>query len=251
MKAIILAAGYATRLYPLTENFPKTLLPIAGKAILEYTLEKLSLCRDIDTIYLVTNNKFFHIFNQKIPRSISQAVEIINDKTNSNEDRLGSIGDLWFVIESKKLDDDLLIICSDKMFEFSLVDFVVFFKTRREAVNLCFDTEDLEKIPHKHGCVVIDKQGRIVKFQEKPGNPGSSFQSIAFYIYPREIIPLIRKYLSEGNNKDAPGFLAQWMCQRVAMYAYFFKEECYDVGTPESYQAVNEIYCRKLDRKKR
>ena len=253
MKTIILAAGYATRLYPLTSYIPKTLLPIAGKPILDYTLEKITQCKEIDHIYIITNDRFVNQFQRwhsdfiRHKSSFSTpTVEILNDQTRSNADRLGSIGDMWFAIESKQLNDDLLVICSDKLFEFSLNDFLAFFKRKGTTVNLCFDTGDIEQIRNKHGCVIINEKERIAEFQEKPKNPGSTIQSIAFYIFTREVIPLIKQYLTEGNNKDAPGFLLQWLCRRVPVYAFLFKEECYDIGTTESYREVDRIYSKKL-----
>ncbi len=201
MKAIILAAGYATRLYPYAVDSAKALLPVAGNPIVEYTIQKIAACRDIEKIYIVTNNKFYEQFKSWLAEYQEQSqainipvIEIINDGTNSNRERLGSIGDLWLVIESKKLDDDLMVICSDKMFEFSLADFVEFFKERRAAVNTCCDVGDVELLRNKHGCVVVDEQGKIVEFQEKPAQPKSTILSIAFYIFPRSSIPLIKQY---------------------------------------------------------
>lgn len=252
MKAIILAAGYATRLYPYTENLPKALLPIAGKPIIEYTIKKIAECNEIEKIYIVTNNRFFEQFNSWLDKYENQlqavtnpAIEIINDGTNSNRERLGSIGDLWLAIESKELHDDLMVICSDKMFEFSLADFVDFFEDRRAAVNTCCDVGDIELLRNKHGCVVVNEQGRIVDFQEKPAHPKSTIESIAFYIFPGSTIPLIRQYLNEDNNKDAPGFLAQWLAKKESMYAFLFTEECYDIGNPDGYSRVNGIYTDK------
>ncbi len=251
MKAIILAAGYATRLHPLTRDLPKSLLPVAGKPILEYTLEKIGECREIDRIYIVTNRKFYRTFMEWLDRyrrlqrlKSSVSVEIVNDGTISNEQRLGSIGDLALVVDQKRIDDDLLVICSDKMFEFSLVDFIGSYRQRREAVNACFETGDRERIRNKHGCVVLDTDGRILEFQEKPAQPASSIQSVAFYIYPRKVIPLFTQYLAEGNNTDAPGFFAQWLCRRIPMFAFLFTEPCYDVGTAESYAQINRIYSK-------
>ena len=252
MKVIILAAGYATRLYPYTKDLTKALLPIAGKPIIEYTIQKIAACRDIEKIYIVTNNKFFEQFKiwlaeyeDQLQAVNNPAIEIINDGTNSNRERLGSIGDLWLVIESKQLDDDLMVICPDKMFEFSLADFVDFFEDRRAAVNTCCDVGDIELLRNKHGCVVVNEQGMIVEFQEKPAQPKSTIKSIAFYIFPGSTIPLIQQYLSEDNNKDAPGFLAQWLVKKVSMYAFLFAEECYDIGNPDTYHRVNEIYTKK------
>ncbi len=249
MKAIILAAGYATRLYPYTENLPKALLPIAGKPIIEYSIQKIAVCRNIDKIYIVTNNRFFEQFTrwlaeyqEQLQATTIPEIEIINDRTNSNRERLGSIGDLWLAIESKELDDDLMVICSDKMFEFSLADFVDFFEDRRAAVNTCCDVGDIELLRNKHGCVVVDEQAMIVEFQEKPAHPKSTIESIAFYILPGSTIPLIKQYLSQDNNKDAPGFLAQWLAEKKSMYAFLFTEECYDIGNPDGYNRVNKIY---------
>jgi len=252
VKAIILAAGYATRLYPYNKDLPKALLPIAGKPIIEYTIQKIAACRDIEKIYIVTNNKFFKQFESWLTEYQDQLqatnipeIEVINDGTNSNDERLGSIGDLWLVIESEELADDLMVVCSDKMFEFSLADFVDFFEDRRAAVNTCCDVGDIELLRNKHGCVVINEQGRIVDFQEKPAQPKSTIESIAFYIFPVSIIPLIKRYLNEDNNKDAPGFLVQWLAKKVSVYAFLFTEECCDIGNSDAYHRVNEIYTKK------
>jgi glucose-1-phosphate thymidylyltransferase len=249
LKAIILAAGYATRLYPLTKNTPKTLLPIAGRPILEYTVEQIAACQEIDRIYLVTNSRFFGHFSSWLdtygPASAAPEIILVDDGTRDNSERRGSIGDLQLAIETQCLDDDLLVICSDKMFEFKLSEFVDFFKVRREAANACFDTGNPEAVRGKHGCVVLDEKGRILEFQEKPLEPKSTVQSIAFYIYPRPSLHLVGKYLEEEGNKDAPGFLLQWFCRRIPVYAWMFSESCYDVGTPESYRRVDELYRTK------
>jgi glucose-1-phosphate thymidylyltransferase len=250
LKAVILAAGYATRLYPLTKNTPKTLLPIAGKPILEYTVEQIATCQDIDRIYLVTNNRFYGNFHRWLDTYIPSSsaapcapeIILVDDGTRENSERLGSIGDLQLAIESQHLDDDLLVICSDKMFEFKMSDFVDFFRTRGQAANACFDTGDPEAVRGKHGCVLLNEEDRILEFQEKPQEPKSTVQSIAFYIYPRESLPLVGKYLEDGGTPDAPGFLLQWLCRRIPVYAWMFSEPCYDVGTPESYRRVDALY---------
>ncbi len=250
MTAIILAAGYATRLYPLTRDFPKTLLPVAGRPILEYTLDKLAECQDIERIYIVTNLKFHSHFHDwqwdyRSRAGMNQPIEILNDGTSSNEDRLGSIGDLLYAIESRGIDDDVLVICSDKIFEFSLSAFVDYFKQKRAPANTGFDTGDLEIIKDRHGCLVLDRNNRIIEFQEKPAEPKSTIESVAFYIYPKEVIPLIKRYLEEGNNRDAPGFLAQWVAKIMPVYAYLFAGECHDVGTIESYKDVDRLYSER------
>jgi glucose-1-phosphate thymidylyltransferase len=250
LKAIILAAGYATRLYPLTKNTPKTLLPIAGKPILEYTIEQIAACQGVDLIYLVTNSRFYGNFRSWLdkysPRGTAPEIILVDDGTRENGERRGSIGDLQLAIEAHRVDDDLLVICSDKMFEFKMSDFVDFFRIRREAVNACFDTGDLATIRGTHGCVVLDPEGKILEFQEKPLEPKSTVQSIAFYIYPRASLCLVGKYLEDGGTPDAPGFLLQWLCRSIPVYAWVFSEPCYDVGTPESYRRVDRLYRSRL-----
>ena len=169
-------------------------------------------------------------------------ITLVDDGTWDNNERLGSIGDLQLAIKSQELDDDLLVICSDKMFEFKLSDFVEFFRGRGEAANACFDTGDVEKLRGKHGCVVVDEEGRILEFQEKPLEPKSTIQSIAFYIYPRTSLRLVSRYLEEAGTPDAPGFLLQWLCPRIPVYAFMFADPCYDVGTPEAYKQVDRLY---------
>jgi glucose-1-phosphate thymidylyltransferase len=171
---------------------------------------------------------------------------LLDDGTCSNAERRGTIGDLMLAIESQKIDDDTLVICSDKMFGFTLYDFVGYFKKRREAINACFDTGDVESLRGKHGCVVVDAEGRIVEFEEKPSKPKSTIQSIAFYIFPRTTLPLVREYLEDGGTPDAPGFLLQWLCRRIPVYAWLFSEPCYDVGTPESYRRVDQLYQARI-----
>lgn len=256
MKAIILAAGYATRLYPLTENFPKSLLPIAGRPLLEYTIGKIRSCPEIDQIFVVTNSKFFATFQKWLQTFTTQQdpapyqqIELIDDGTNSNEQRIGSMADLRYVIETKDLDDDLLVLCSDKMFEFTLVEFVDAFRQKLEILNTVHDIHDVETIRRKRGCVLIDGESRIVDFEEKPENPKSTLESVAFYIFPRRVLPRIGEYLDRGGNADAPGYFTQWLITKEPVYAYVFKENCYDVGNLENYHEVDRIY-RKMTQPK-
>jgi glucose-1-phosphate thymidylyltransferase len=249
MKAIILAAGYATRLYPLTENYPKALLKIAKKPILEYLIDKIAGCSQIDIVTVVTNSRFYSTFEKwnlsrrKKPASgKSLKIEIVSDMTTSNDERIGSIADLWLAIQTYKLDDDLLVLCSDKIFEFSLNDLVDFFIEKGDMVNTVYDTGSIDHIRNKHGCVIVDKDFRIIEFQEKPADPKSTLESIAFYIFPKRMIHKIGSYLAEGGNPDAPGFFTQWVVKREPVYAYIFTEKCYDVGNLESYREVNRIY---------
>jgi glucose-1-phosphate thymidylyltransferase len=252
VKALILAGGYATRLYPYTENYPKSLLKIAGRSLIEYTVDSVLASHKIDAVYVITNNRFHRFFTswyrgyrkaQEAKGKDPSPIEIINDGTESNEERLGSIGDLEFFLRKEKVYDDLLVICSDKIFCFHMGDFIDFFLQKGEAVNTCTDTHDPESIRGSFGCVILGQDNRILEFQEKPKEPKSSVRSIAFYIYPRKILPRIKEYLEEGGNPDAPGYFTEWLCQRVPIYGWFIEGECDDVGTAESYLAANEKYC--------
>ena len=242
MKALILAAGFGTRLYPLTKNLPKTLLEIGNKTILERTLDNLFEA-NINEVFIVSNNKFFKIFEDWLKNyDKKDQIKLLNDGTNSNEERLGTIGDIKFVIDKENIDDDFLVICSDKIFEFSISDFCKFFNEKKTVVNIGFDTQDIAKIRGKHGCIVLNDVQKILEFQEKPENPKSTVESIAFYIYPRESLELFDKYLDDGNNPDAPGFFLEWLIKDKDAYCFLFKEKCYDIGNIESYKKANNVY---------
>lgn len=249
MTAVVLAAGYATRLQQYALNDPKTLLPIAGGSILSHLMEKITQCPDIERTIIVSNERFLPRFQEwrstwsarGLPPE-KRSLEIVSDGSMSNDQRLGSLGDLWLAIEKKHLVDDLLVVCSDKMFEFSLAKFVAFFKKKQVTVNACFDAGDVERIRNKHGCAVLDDQKRIVLFQEKPFEPQSTIESVAFYVFPRTVIPFVGQYLRTKGNADAPGFFMAWLCRRVPVFAFLFAEACYDIGTPEDYERVQEVY---------
>ena len=252
MKALVLAAGYATRLYPLTRCFPKALLPIAGRPLLEYTMERLHAISIVDTIYVVTNARFHPAFCrwaeryvQTAPGTIDQHIEIISDRTRTNDDRLGSIGDVQFAVADQQIDDDLLVLCSDKLFSFGLGEFVAYFQTKRATVNLCIDVGSTERIRNRHGCVVVDGEGRIVDYQEKPANPKSTLESIAFYLYPKHVLGCIRAYLEEGGNPDAPGHFSEWLHRREPMFAFTCAGEMVDVGTLGGYRQADERFSRQ------
>jgi glucose-1-phosphate thymidylyltransferase len=252
MKAVVLAAGYATRLYPLTKDRPKGLLPVAGRPLLDYTLDKIAACPEIDETILVSNARFagqFKAWHEGRRKQKGPAPVVLNDGTVSNEDRLGAGGDLWLAIRERRLDADLLVLPSDRLFDFALQDFVDFFRKKAAAVNACFDNRDAAVIPNRYGWAVLDETGRILEIEEKPDRPTSTIQSLSFYIYPAPALPLIGRYLREGGNPDAPGYLAAWLCRRVPMYAYLLPSPCLDVGTPAAYREADALYSKKKPRR--
>ena len=242
MKCILLCAGYATRLFPLTQNFPKALLEVGGRAILDYTLDEVNSINEIDHIYLVTNAKYTPHFEEwaKSKNNI-KPITVFNDGTTNNDDRLGAIGDMQFTIEKAGIDDDILVLATDNLFTFKLKDFVEFYKTKN-APSVCVREEEDINLLKRVGVAKLDEDMRIVDFVEKPAEPQSKYAVYAEYIYPKNVLPMIKTYLEEGNSCDAPGNLVAYMYKRLPTYAYAFNGVCYDVGTHEALAQVNETY---------
>ena len=241
MKCVILCAGYATRLYPVTLEYPKHLLKIKDKPIVQYIYEKLHKLTDIDEIILVTNNKFYSVFKNWIDKTKSE-ITLINDKTNCLEEKLGGIEDLYFAIENLNIDDDLLVICGDNFFEFNLKNFVDFSKIKNSVAIAVYDVGDLEKAK-RFGVVKVNNE--VLKdFQEKPEKPVSSLVSTGIYFFPKTKIKEIENYIKTNKNKDGVGYLIKYLCQNENVYSYIFKELWYDVGTIEQYKFLQEKYSK-------
>ena len=208
MKCILLCAGYATRLFPLTENFPKALLKVGGRSIIDYTLDKVNKIDDIDEIYLVTNAKYTNHFEDwASEKNNVKPITVFNDGTYSNDDRLGAIGDIQFVIDNTKLDDDILVLATDNIFEFELTDFYNFYK-EKNAPCVCVREEKYEALK-RLGVAELDGDMKMIGFEEKPAEPKGKYAAYAEYIYPKAIVPEIKEYLESGNSCDAPGNLVK------------------------------------------
>ncbi len=243
MKCLLLCAGYATRLSPLTDNLPKALLEIEeGKPILDYIIEKVNTINDVDEIIVISNNRFYKQFEEWADKKKNIIpIIVVNDNTNSNEDRLGAIGDLNFTIEKLQIDDEMLIIAGDSLFEFKLLDFVHFYQDRNQPVIACQEINDYEALK-RFAVVEMDEKNKITNFIEKPAEPPSNIGSYAVYLYPREICQEIKEYLLLGNNPDQPGRLVEYLYKRMPVYAFVFKENFYDIGTHESLELVRNKY---------
>lgn len=243
MKAIVLVAGYAVRLYPLTENKPKGLLKLGDKTLLDYLFEKLERVEAVDEAILISNNKFYNQFcewSQNYNGRIK--TKVLNDYTNSNEDRLGAIGDMQYVIDKCKIDDEIMVLVSDNYFDFELSDFYDFYKEKNTDCILGTEFKDKEKIRNRFGVAVLDENDKVVNMVEKPSNPPSNFVVFASYIYTKDTVRMIKQYLQEGNNKDAPGNFPSWLYSKKPVHAFRFEGECYDIGTIESYNELNERF---------
>src|SRR5262245_52427461 len=248
MKVIILAAGYATRLYPLTLTQPKPLLHVAGKPMIEYVLDNLAPIGGIDRIYVVTNAKFAGHFqkwaDQYGAARSSMRFTIVNDGSTDDAHKLGAIGDIHLVIQKENVDDDLIVVAGDNLFSESLEDFGRICRQRNAPVLAVYDVGDLEQIK-KYNAISLDGQGQITFFEEKPRNPTSTLTGIALYYYPKASIPLIKQYIAEGNNPDQPGRLIQWLYTRTPVYTWTVPGLWYDIGSKETLEEANRIFARR------
>ena len=245
MKLIILAAGYATRLYPLTLNQPKPLLPVAGKPMLEHVLDNIATVRSIDQAYVVTNAKFAGHFEKWAAGysrpNLNFGFTIVNDQSTDDSNKLGAIGDMHLVMTTQQIDDDIIVVGGDNLFSNDLADFGAYCEQMRAPVTAVYDVGDLEEIK-KYNSIEIDENNRITYFEEKPKVPKSTLTGIALYYYPKSTIPLIHQYISEGNNPDQPGRLVQWLYTRVPFYVWKVPGLWYDIGSIETLEEANQVF---------
>ena len=238
LTAIILAAGYATRLYPLTLNQPKALLPIAGKPIIDYIVDEIETIEAVDELIVISNEKFFPHFSEwSNARSSRLKITVLDDKTTDDSNKLGAVGDMQFAIETLGIDDEILVMAGDNIFTFKLKDFYDADMILVKEIN---EVEELRRMAN----VITDENGKVTDMEEKPQNPKSNIAAFASYIYKKDTVKMIKQYLDEGNNPDAPGFFPSWLHKRRDVYAYKFEGECYDIGTPKSYKEVDEIFSK-------
>ena len=245
MKILILAAGYATRLYPLTLTKPKPLLDVAGRPMIEHVLDNIAPIPGIDRVYVVTNDKFAAPFQQWADgyRATKSKLNftIINDGSTDDTNKLGAIGDLNLVLEREQVDDDVIVVAGDNLFSESIEAFGKFCREKNAPVLGVYDVGDLEAIK-KYNAITIAGDGRITYFEEKPKEPQSTLTGIALYFYPRATLPLIRQYLAEGNNPDQPGRLVQWLYPRTPFYTWRVPGLWFDIGSKETLAEANEIF---------
>ena len=237
MKVLILAAGYATRLYPLTLTQPKPLLPVAGQPMIEYVLDNLAPIGGIDRVYVVTNAKFAGHFTKW-----SEAYRASKSKLPFTiVNKLGAIGDIHLVLTREKIQDDLIVVAGDNLFSQSLEDFGRHCRKMNAPVLAVYDVGSLEEIK-KYNSITLDGDGKITFFEEKPKQPTSTLTGIALYYYPKATLPLIQQYVAEGNNPDQPGRLVQWLYTRTPVYTWRVPGIWFDIGSKESLEQANKIF---------
>jgi glucose-1-phosphate thymidylyltransferase len=242
VKAIILAGGYATRLQPLTNDLSKCLLPVGGRPMVDWILDRIEEVGDVDAVHVVTNDRFARDFERwAAPK---EGVRVHNDGTSTNEDRLGAIGDIAFTVDEAGIDDDLLVIAGDNLFEYSLQGMVDFWRGKGGASAIAVrDVGDL-RLASQYGVVDVDEEGRIRSFEEKPERPASTLCATATYLYHRRHVPLLGRYLEEGNPPDQSGSFAEWLQAREPVYAYWFSGYWLDIGDKEQLVAADNLLRR-------
>ena len=248
MKIIVLAAGYATRLYPLTLTRPKPLLPVAGKPMIDHVLDNLAPIGGIDRVYIVTNAKFADQFQKWAEDYRTHKAKldftIVNDRSTDESNKLGAIGDLHLVITREKIDDDIIVVAADNLFSDKLEGFGRFCREKNAPVLAVYDVGNLDEI-RKYNSITIDNSGRITFFEEKPKKPASTITGIALYYYPKSAVHSIRQYIAEGNNPDQPGRLIQWLYPKMPVYTWRVPGRWYDIGSKESLEEANRTIAAK------
>ncbi len=240
MKCLVLAAGYATRLYPLTENFPKPLLKIGEKTILDYLIDDVSSCKEIDEFIIISNGRFACFFDEWAKKK-TQKITVVDDGTFSNETRLGAVGDIKFAIDKLSINDDILVIAGDNVLDFSLTEFIGYALKKKTSCVMRYFEADKNKIA-KSGELVIDENGKVIAMHEKPANPVSNWCCPPFYYYTAEDVSRISEALDSGCGYDAPGAYVEWLCDKSDVHAMEMPGKRFDIGTLENYHKVCEEY---------
>ncbi len=240
MRALLLAAGYATRLRPLTASTAKPLLPVGGRPIVDWIVDRLEQAGEVDAVHLVTNAVYAAGFERW---AAGRGVTVWNDGTTSDEDRLGAIGDVRFAIERAGLaDDDLLVIAADNLFEFSLRDYLAFWRGKGRGSALAVHRLRDPSLARLYGVVELDEDDRVIRLEEKPERPRSDLVSTATYVFSREHLALLVRYLDDGNPPDPPGRFLAWLYPREPVYGFRFAEDWFDIGDREQLLEADNRY---------
>ena len=247
MKCLILAAGYATRLYPLTENFPKPLLKVGDKTILDWLIDDIDSSGEVDEYVVISNHKFATIFeawaSSVIPSEAkeSKKITVLDDGTSTNETRLGAVRDIQFAIDALGLDDDLLVIAGDNLLDFSLVRFIEYAREKGTSCIMRYFEPSEEKL-HKTGVATVDGNDLILEMEEKPARPKSHWCCPPFYYYRRSDVPLVKVGIDSGCGVDAPGSFIAWLSAQTPVHAWEMPGKRYDIGNLASYEEVQRTY---------
>lgn len=240
MKCLILAAGYATRLYPLTENFPKPLLTVGNKTILDWLVDDIDTAGIVDEYVVISNHKYAPHF-EEWANSKQMKVTVVDDGTVSNETRLGAVKDIQFAIDTLGLDDDMLVIAGDNVLDFSLTSFVNYAQSKNTSCIMRYYEADDKKLL-KCGVVTVDDSDKILDMTEKSPTPATHWCCPPFYFYTKEDAKLVQKGIESGCGTDAPGSYIAWLCKQTDVHAMEMPGKRYDIGNLESYEKVQKEY---------
>ena len=240
MKCLILAAGYATRLYPLTENFPKPLLSVGDKTILDWLVDDIDESGIIDEYVVISNHKYAHHF-EAWAKTKTQKITVVDDGTSSNETRLGAVKDIQYACDKLSLDDEMLVIAGDNVLDFSLTEFIEYAKRKNASCIMRYYEPSEQKLT-KCGVLTIDENDKVIRMVEKPAEPETHWCCPPFYFYTREDAKLIAAGIEAGCGVDAPGSYAAWLCTQVPVHAFEMPGRRYDIGNLESYEQVQKEY---------
>ncbi len=240
MKCLILAAGYATRLYPLTENFPKPLLDVGGKTILDWLVDDIDTAGEVDEYIVISNHKYAHHF-EAWAKTKAQKVTVVDDGTDTNETRLGAVKDIQFAIEKLGLDDDMLVIAGDNVLDFSLTRFVAYAKEKATSCIRRYYEPEFSKL-HKCGVVTVNEADKVLNMTEKSPTPETHWCCPPFYYYTKNDARLVQKGIDSGCGTDAPGSYIAWLCTQTEVHAMEMPGKRYDIGNLESYEKVKNEY---------
>ena len=240
MKCLVLAAGYATRLYPLTENFPKPLLQVGNKTILDWLVDDIAGTGKVDEFVVISNHKFAHHFEAWAKRK-NFKITVVDDGTSTNETRLGAVRDIQFAVDKLQLEDDMLVIAGDNILDFSFAEFIAFAKEKGTSCVMCHEELVLEK-QQKTAIITKNENDLITSYEEKPKEPKGTLAVPPFYFYRAEDVKRIPEALEQGCNADAPGSFAAWLSKQVAVHAWEMSGKRYDIGDLKSYEAVKKVF---------
>ena len=240
MKCLILAAGYATRLYPLTENFPKPLLKVGEKTILDWLVDDIDTSGMVDEYIVVSNHKYAQHFVDWT-KTKEQKILVVDDGTGTNETRLGAVKDIQFAVEQLHIDDDLLVIAGDNVLDFSLVNLIRYAQKKGTSCVMRYYEPDENRL-HKCGVALIDDNDQVLSLEEKPAQPKSHWATPPFYFFTKRDVQRVREGIEDGCGTDAPGSYLAWLCTQTTVHSMQMPGSRYDIGNLESYKNVQAIY---------
>lgn len=242
MKCLILAAGYATRLYPLTENFPKPLLKVKDKPIIDWLIDDIERLNKIDEYIVISNHKFIdHFTTWQKNKQINTKITVLDDGTMDNENRIGAVADINLAIETLNINDDLMVLAGDNVLDFTLEHFIKYFEEKQATCVMRYYEGELNKIK-KSASVKIDETDLVLEMIEKPENPTSNWCVPPFYIYQKEDVKKVNIALNNGCNKDAPGSFISWLYKHSNVYAMEMPGKRFDIGNIDNYNNINNTY---------